>query len=145
MDSQSPPLCVEGCGFYASLENNNMCSKCYTDSLKQCLTKSLHSLSPTIPTSSTVFPNPSSSSSSSPLLESGAVTEAADGAKKQRCKKCNKKVGLLGFQCRCKDVFCGSHRYPEEHCCTVDWMTPARKVLVSQNPVVKADKLEGRV
>ena len=31
--------------------------------------------------------------------------------KKNRCLKCNKKVGLTGFPCRCGGLFCSLHRY----------------------------------
>jgi len=32
-------------------------------------------------------------------------------------KSCNKKIGLIGFQCRCGDVFCETHIYPEIIAC----------------------------
>ncbi|CAK8544754.1 unnamed protein product [Lathyrus sativus] len=35
----SPSICVNGCGFYAS-SNNNLCSKCYNDYLKENIEKS---------------------------------------------------------------------------------------------------------
>ena len=31
--------------------------------------------------------------------------------KKNRCLKCNKKVGLTGFPCRCGGLYCSLHRY----------------------------------
>jgi len=30
---------------------------------------------------------------------------------------CRKKVGLLGFACRCGGVFCATHRLYEDHAC----------------------------
>ncbi|KAK9910747.1 hypothetical protein M0R45_034695 [Rubus argutus] len=30
-----PLLCAKGCGFYGSVENKNMCSKCFKDYLKE--------------------------------------------------------------------------------------------------------------
>ncbi|OWM70481.1 zinc finger A20 and AN1 domain-containing stress-associated protein 1-like [Punica granatum] len=51
---------------------------------------------------------------------------------KNKCRTCSKRLGLLGFQCRCGDLFCGRHRYPEEHACKVDLKTSARKLLAKQ-------------
>lgn len=59
--------------------------------------------------------------------------------KRNRCFSCRKKVGILGFECRCGDVFCGGCRMPEDHECTADWTTGIKtyeKVVAS-----KLDKL----
>ena len=58
---------------------------------------------------------------------------------RNRCFGCRKKVGLLGFECRCGDVFCSVCRMPESHECTADWKTDIKsyeKVVAS-----KLDKL----
>lgn len=39
---------------------------------------------------------------------------------KKRCFTCNKKVGLLGIECKCTFVFCNGHRMPENHQCDFD-------------------------
>ena len=41
--------------------------------------------------------------------------------KKIRCLVCNKKVGLLGFKCKCGLMFCSGHLTPESHNCTFDY------------------------
>ncbi|MCD7455576.1 hypothetical protein HAX54_028697 [Datura stramonium] len=64
---------------------------------------------------------------------------------KQRCMVCKKKVGLLGFSCRCEGMFCRVHRYPEEHACTFDFKSAGRVTLAKENPLCKADKLETRI
>lgn len=43
-----------------------------------------------------------------------------------RCGVCNKKVGLTALECRCELVFCGLHRYPEQHNCNFDFKTHDR-------------------
>ncbi len=40
--------------------------------------------------------------------------------KRNRCELCRKKVGLLGFDCRCGGVFCGAHRMASAHSCTFE-------------------------
>nr|GEW15639.1 A20/AN1-like zinc finger family protein [Tanacetum cinerariifolium] len=59
----------------------------------------------------------------------------------KRCFDCNKKVGLLGFKCRCGETFCGMHRYPEEHKCDFDYKKAGRDLISKANPVVRAHKL----
>jgi len=61
--------------------------------------------------------------------------------KKNRCKICNRKVGMLGFECRCEDLFCSKHRYPDEHNCCYDYKTNERKRLLEENPKIVAEKI----
>lgn len=39
---------------------------------------------------------------------------------KKRCWKCRRRVGITGIECRCGYIFCGKHRYAEEHGCDYD-------------------------
>ena len=39
----------------------------------------------------------------------------------KRCFNCNKKIGLLSFDCKCNEKFCTKCRYPEEHNCSYDY------------------------
>ena len=58
-----------------------------------------------------------------------------------RCVICQKKIGILGFECKCKcGVFCDKHRLAESHQCP----TLLTKDTVSL-PKVVADKLTNRV
>ena len=47
----------------------------------------------------------------------------------------------MKFDCRCKKVFCGKHRLPEEHGCTFDYRAVGRKEIEAQNPKITAEKL----
>ncbi|XP_058742549.1 putative zinc finger A20 and AN1 domain-containing stress-associated protein 8 [Vicia villosa] len=140
-----PSLCVNGCGFYGSSSNKNLCSKCYNDYLKENIKKSNDE--------TFVFESTSSSSSMTPNIDSickgMAATSLTDDqsikTKKNRCKSCNKKMGLLGFNCRCGNVFCKMHRYPEEHSCKVDLKEIGRQILDKQNPLCVNDKLKYRI
>lgn len=60
---------------------------------------------------------------------------------KERCFLCQRKVGLLGFQCRCGFIFCGSHRHADQHDCQFDYRELARQQLSKANQKVVADKL----
>ena len=40
---------------------------------------------------------------------------------KQRCFNCNKKLGLLPYDCKCGNLFCIKCRYPEIHKCNYDF------------------------
>lgn len=61
--------------------------------------------------------------------------------KKNRCTLCNKKLGLLGFECKCKLIFCSSHLNPETHSCTFDYKSEQSKKLEKTLVKVVADKV----
>lgn len=58
-----------------------------------------------------------------------------------RCYGCNKKVGLMGFRCRCGDMFCSEHRYSDRHDCSFDYKAAGREAIARENPVVRAAKI----
>lgn len=47
-----------------------------------------------------------------------------------RCKSCNKKIGIYGYECKCAFFFCGKHRLPEDHNCEFDHTTDAKNKLI---------------
>jgi predicted nucleic acid binding AN1-type Zn finger protein len=46
-----------------------------------------------------------------------------------RCATCNKKTGIVPFDCKCGGQYCTKHRYPEEHACTYDFKSEERNKL----------------
>ncbi|KAM5173147.1 AN1-type zinc finger protein 6 isoform 1-T3 [Mantella aurantiaca] len=62
--------------------------------------------------------------------------------KKNRCNMCRKKVGLTGFECRCGNVFCGTHRYSDVHSCSYDYKAEAAAKIRKENPVVVGEKIQ---
>jgi len=61
----------------------------------------------------------------------------------QKCWQCNKRVGLLGFKCKCDYVFCSNHRLSHAHNCIVDYQTLARGELETRlGDAVVPKKLE---
>ncbi|KAK9914121.1 hypothetical protein M0R45_037917 [Rubus argutus] len=141
MESQSnmgnPPLCSKGCGFYGTVGNKSMCSKCYASYLKEELLSMPTCITPAMVASvEKALDNVSVSAS-----ESGGVT-------KNKCQSCKKRLGpveMIGLKCRCGGVFCTRHRLPEYHSCSVNYKKIGQELLAKQNPVCKGDKLEWRV
>nr|PIL98861.1 AN1 family Zinc finger domain-containing protein [Toxoplasma gondii COUG] len=78
----------------------------------------------------------------SPPGGASPADEKPKQVKTNRCWLCNKKVGLLGFQCRCGYYYCGEHRYADKHDCQFDYKTFEREQLRKHNNRVVADKLQ---
>nr|GMD08497.1 zinc finger A20 and AN1 domain-containing stress-associated protein 7-like [Ipomoea batatas] len=111
----SPRRCARGCDFFGLPENKFLCSKCYTDYLKQEIAKSA-AAAVTLTASPCKTPKDNSTGNADLAADSAPAK-----AKINRCFCCNKKVGLMSFGCRCGGTFCGSHRFPEEHKCDFDF------------------------
>ena len=58
-----------------------------------------------------------------------------------RCQQCNKKIGMLGIECKCKNVYCSGCRYAENHDCKFDYVNEERKILEKNNPPIKSEKI----
>ncbi|XP_021728950.1 zinc finger A20 and AN1 domain-containing stress-associated protein 8-like [Chenopodium quinoa] len=161
---EGPILCINNCGFFGSVATMNMCSKCYKDAvLKQEQAKlaassienivngssSSNGKEPVVvgttvdlqvkPIELKVVPAPESSVSTELVEESG---DAKPKQGPSRCTTCKKRVGLTGFNCRCGNLFCATHRYSDKHECPFDYRTAARDAIAKANPVIKAEKLD---
>lgn len=60
---------------------------------------------------------------------------------KKKCFTCNKKIGLLGFECKCKNMFCSMHFNPETHNCNYDFKNEQKERLEKQLVKVVNDKV----
>lgn len=63
--------------------------------------------------------------------ESASLPAAVQSNKNhRRCSCCSKKVGLTGgLECKCGQLFCSKHRYPEQHACSFDFKNAERAQL----------------
>uniref|UniRef100_A0A6M2FCU0 AN1-type domain-containing protein n=1 Tax=Populus davidiana TaxID=266767 RepID=A0A6M2FCU0_9ROSI len=158
-----PKLCVNGCGFFGTAANMNLCSKCYRDlraeeeqaaSAKAAMEKTLNINPKQHIDSKVVVDAPqvvvvanSVQLDVSAEASSSAETVVAGGGQvpskpANRCFSCNKKVGLTGFKCKCGGTYCGTHRYAENHECLFDFKGAGRDAIAKANPVIKANKVE---
>ncbi|TMW99107.1 hypothetical protein EJD97_003055 [Solanum chilense] len=133
-------LCANNCGFFGNSTTENYCSKCYRDIEKQKSdAKSIDSLfSPTKKVSEKKIIEPIVLMTDTvEVTTSNVVTPQSN-----RCLVRKKKMGLMGFKCRCGTIFCGTHRYPEVHACTFDFKSMGREAIAKANPLIKAEKLK---
>jgi len=68
--------------------------------------------------------------------------EKAKKSSPNGCHACKKSVGIIGFKCRCGNIFCAVHRYSDKHNCTYDYQAAAKAAIAKANPVVKAKKID---
>jgi len=62
-------------------------------------------------------------------------------ANTSRCFTCNKKIGLLGFKCKCEFFYCAEHRYSDKHACAFDYKAQGKELLTRANPVIAPKKI----
>lgn len=170
MDRLDSSLCTQGCGFFGNASFDGMCSKCFKDNLKKKAAQQndQHNSGPSVvtPVSTAATTNSEIAPSSTPLKNdipvpvlNNVVEELASSPSSQlsvtppedkgkspskgrnRCFTCNKKVGLTGFKCRCENLFCGLHRYSDQHQCSFDYKSDGRAKLEKENPQVVGAKI----
>ncbi|KAL5069915.1 hypothetical protein RYX36_020802 [Vicia faba] len=90
-----PSLCTNGCGFYRSPSNKNLCSKCYKEYVKENIAKTSEK-DLVLESTSYLSKNPNTDYIYNALEAISLNDNDNMMKKKSRCKSCNKKVGLIG-------------------------------------------------
>ncbi|XP_034685859.1 zinc finger A20 and AN1 domain-containing stress-associated protein 1-like [Vitis riparia] len=127
---EDPPLCVDGCGFFGTPATRNLCPKCYRDFLKE----EGESAKAKVMSMEKAMGSRVESTSS---LDDVATSMAQLSLSSENTNK----VGIIGFECRYRSMFCGKHRLPEKHKCNFDYKAMGREILMKQNQPLKPDKL----
>eukprot|EP00040_Diaphanoeca_grandis_P034590 m.215122 g.215122 ORF g.215122 m.215122 type:complete len:180 (+) comp33184_c2_seq1:311-850(+) len=170
-----PVMCVGGCGFYGNPTNGDLCSKCSRDTNNTnnnapvqtksqpghqsiveptpapAPTPSISDPTPTPPlstttatTTATITTTTTVTASSTPPIDNPTSTDTPK-KKKARCFSCRKKTGMLGFTCRCGELFCASHRHADDHACAFDYKTMDRAKIERENQVIATDRVANRI
>ena len=133
MNSATKQLCLKCKSFYGSEIYKGHCSVCYD--------KISESLSPEIK----VNKNQTEEIKEDIILQntntSSVIQEKPVQVKTDVCWKCEKRVGYLGFTCRCSYTFCNAHRHFSDHNCDFDYKTLERERLRKENPLVASKKI----
>ena len=131
MNSTAKILCIKCKQFFASEITKGFCSVCYKTEGKMddniCIEKRIET------------PTPVEEKKEEKVIVE-EVKKPIQAAKDQ-CWKCEKKVGYLGFTCRCTYTFCGVHRHFIEHNCDFDYKSMERERLKKENPLIVTKKV----
>lgn len=122
--------CINGCNFYGSIEMDGMCSSCYKQAVSQIVQRTAELIQ---------VAESLQSSPSSPLAKplEGQVK------KNVKCSICSKKVSLaMQIKCKCNQMFCSAHRYPDHHRCTFDYAKHNKELLARKGVKVVSERIQ---
>lgn len=119
MDLYQRKHCVVCKSNFGSEAKKWMCNSCYQSHLDEEQIKKCIALTQPV----TKKPNETSSDNQSQIKQTDT----------SKCWTCSKKVGYLGFKCKCGYTFCGSHRHFSDHKCEFDYKSYDRERLNAKN------------
>ncbi len=146
MNSFVKTTCVKCKVYYGSEERNGMCSVCY----KECnnekeKVKPIEEVKKeeniNVESKSEKIESLSKDSKGENDIEMKDTNEMEKNIKpvqtnKMSCWICNKRVGYLGFKCKCEYIFCGTHRHFSDHNCDFDYKSYDREKLARGNDLL---------
>eukprot|EP01017_Pseudomicrothorax_dubius_P034334 TRINITY_DN4692_c0_g2_i5.p1 TRINITY_DN4692_c0_g2~~TRINITY_DN4692_c0_g2_i5.p1 ORF type:complete len:153 (+),score=16.87 TRINITY_DN4692_c0_g2_i5:130-588(+) len=125
-------LCLE---FFGSPKTENLCSYCF----KHKRNSISHGCA--IPMAKDTVEEAKAATPAIKNTVGDTYTISSDQEDHSKCKICSRKVGMMGYKCKCERTFCRIHRLPEEHSCTFDFATRDRQKLAASNPTVIGEKV----
>jgi len=69
------------------------------------------------------------------------IRETSNIRNSERCRVCQKKLGLTPLQCKCSYIFCSAHIFYKDHACSFDFRQHGRSILEKQNPKIVGEKM----
>lgn len=155
MNSFNKTTCVQCKVYYGSEERMGMCSVCYKEyknkeqqnqnvntpntnqnlNMDTCISSSTNPPTNSISTSS----NTTIQKEDVKMEEMVQTSTRPVQTNPHACWICNKKVGYLGFKCKCEYIFCGTHRHFSDHNCDFDYKSYDRQKLVKNSGLETAD------
>ena len=76
------------------------------------------------------------------VADFSSPTSSTSSKRRNRCPCCNKKLGLIGFTCKCGENFCAEHRMSESHNCGYNYQDEHKKRLETQLVRVVGEKID---
>jgi hypothetical protein len=135
MNSFTKTQCVQCKIYYGSEERMGMCSVCFKDYKNKEIANSEPKKE------EKKIPNEDVKMTEINEVKDVKATEENDEKPVEKpiqtnphsCWICNKKIGYLGFKCKCDYIFCGTHRHFSDHNCDFDYKKYDREKLVKKN------------
>ena len=129
--------------FYGNSKQNDMCSKCFNDGVKEKKekkrrkreNKKVESISET--NANTTNTNATNTDTTTTITTATTTSDFTFPEKKEKLKcafdECSKKLASFSYKCKCQGDFCVKHRHSFDHNCTfINDNSKLRETLLEQ-------------